>query len=379
MSRRVARIVVLGLLVVMGFQMVLSTTLALAASAGDAKTGGKREPTIRLKLVGTSTSPLYTDGVSWAVYEPAVGVTRIMNTVKGYAVNRPDPLGCTGGLLAIGGGEILYACSDPECPEALDACRIKPLENYETGRWVVEDITSGAQHPVAFGEGLPVSPSQFGGLSDLNAIGSQWAVGSVNTQFGGARFFLNWHTGRVIEEHRGEPESANRDYESLNSETLLMSLCRPLTRGIAPTQERLALPRYFPSQYAPPFMIQERFKLGEVRGRAYLKRCGSTREELIPELEGVGSGVQLGSGVLSDYRRLWRLNARRRSWLGRSYRLIGQPQPHEAGEAYAGHTSTMVFETIEPTPAPETTFREGAPVGHGPERYEVWVGKLPWR
>lgn len=36
------------------------------------------------------------------------GVTRIMDTVKGTTRTRSDPEGCAGGLLAIGGEEILY-------------------------------------------------------------------------------------------------------------------------------------------------------------------------------------------------------------------------------------------------------------------------------
>ncbi len=97
---------------------------ALAARSAD----GRREPAIRLKLIGTSYSRVYTDGVRWAVYEPTEGVTRIMDTVRGTSTTRPDPEGCAGGLVAVGGGEMLYDCSDPECPEAADVCLLMKAE-----------------------------------------------------------------------------------------------------------------------------------------------------------------------------------------------------------------------------------------------------------
>jgi hypothetical protein len=396
-----ACVAVLSLLAVLGWQASSS-----AAPAAAAKTkSGLREPAIRLHMIGTSSSRLHTDGVRWAVYEPTEGVTRIMNTVKGYAVNRPDPPGCTGGLLAIGGGEILYACSDPECPEGLDACLLKTPETfcppavagtscrvvmvsngYETGRWIVEDIASGMQHQVAIGRGLPARAEEYAPerevLSALEAIGSQWAAGEAS---GGGRFFVDWHTGHVIFEEgkqgeaeaSEEPESANLNYENLDSEALLAPLCPPLKRGLAPSGIKQSNGRYFRSSYGPPFMVEERFKLSEVHHHAFLRRCGSTREELISELSG-GWEELIGDGVLSGSHRLWRLNAHKRPWLGRSYRLVVPPQSREAREVSVGHTSTMVFETIEPTPGPDE-FREGAPTGHSPERYEIWVGRLPWR
>ena len=135
----------------------------MAASTGASAAGSHNEPTIRLKRIGTSYTPVYTDGVRWAVYEPTEGVTRVMDTITGTSTTRPDPDGCAGGLIAVGGGEILYACSDHECPEATDACVISPVQtigqpyqrSYEIGRWIVEDVTSGAEQQLNAGKGLP--------------------------------------------------------------------------------------------------------------------------------------------------------------------------------------------------------------------------------
>ncbi len=164
---------------------------ALAARSAD----GRREPAIRLKLIGTSYSRVYTDGVRWAVYEPTEGVTRIMDTVRGTEYDPARPRRRAGGLVAVGGGEMLYDCSDPECPEAADVCLLMKAEivcppvaagttchtvmvptGYETGRWFVEDIASGARHLLNVGKGLPAFfQRDVENESQLSAIGSQWA------------------------------------------------------------------------------------------------------------------------------------------------------------------------------------------------------------
>ena len=349
------------------------------AASASAQHGHKQsEPTIRLKLVGTSSTPVYTDGMRWAVYEPTVGVTRLMDTVYSTSVTRPDPEGCAGGLLAIGGGEILYACSDPACLHAANACLLvesqrecPPIlavcQNTEIGRWIVEDIVSGAQHPVDIGKGLLPAFSRYGvSLSSLDWIGSQWARGSADMPF-----FLNWHTGQVIEE-KAEPASANLDYENLDSKTLLEPLCRPLTRRRIPPADMQINPVYFGSQYVPPFMTEERADPSAFHGLLYLRRCGSRRGELLSE------GFQLGDGVLLGYRRLWRLNPHGRPWLGQSYRLTGPPKPHEAGGLSVSHTSMMVIETIERPATRVEPYRGDVPWNRGPGRFRVWVGRLPW-
>lgn len=298
--------------------VVAPTVTATLATSGKHKTS---EPRIRLKLIGTSYTPVYTDGVRWAVYEPTEGVTRIMDTIKGTSTTRPDPEGCAGGLVAIGGGEMFYACSDLECPEAADNCLLKVPETfcppavagtscvtemvpsgYEIGRWIVEDIASGAQHLLNIGKGLPTSNRRdVESESELTGIGSQWAASAS----GWGAYFVNWHTGQVIYE-RKEPTSADRDYENLDSEALLVPLCSPFTRSLEPTGPGIEGPRYLSLTYEPPFLVEDRF-IG-LRAYAYLRRCGSSRTEPIP--------VELGGpfkGVLVGVHHLRRLNAHGRS------------------------------------------------------------------
>jgi hypothetical protein len=376
---RLARacLAVLGLIVLMACQTGASAPVATATSTRLSAVSSHDDPTIRLKRLGTSYTQVYTDGVRWAVYEPTEDVTRIMDTVNGTSTTRPDPEGCAGGLIAVGGGEILYACSDPECPEATDACVITPFHTpgeqpykfpYELGRWVVEDAASGTEHQLNIGKGLPPYRTRYEtSTNDLSLIGSQWAA-SVPSQ----AYFVNWHTGQVLEEEE-EPSSANRDYENLDSEALFAPLCPPLELSPYPTGVIYENPpRYSPFAYSPPFMIEDRYSDRDFRFHSYLRRCGSTRVTRLPEEAGLRSGL-----LFSDDGRVTQLNPDGRSWLGRSYRIGGLSKDRSASQ---GVTSTMVFEafaTRETTSEPKA-FREGAPTERGPDLYDVRVGRLPW-
>jgi hypothetical protein len=354
--------------------LVASFAASSVAPAAAKSTASGREPTIHLRLIGTAYTRVYTDGVRWAVYEPTEGVTRIMDTIKGTSTTRPDPEGCAGGLIAVGGGEILYACSDPECPEATDACVISPVHTvgeqpykfpYELGRWVVEDAASGAEDQLNIGKGLPPYTTRYGDFTDtLGAIGSEWVWSG--------EYFVNWHTGQVVREEE-EPSSANRDWENLSSEALFAPLCSPLELGPYPTGVVYENPpRYEPFEYTPPFMIEYRYSARDFSSHPYLRRCGSTQVKRLPEEIGLGDRL-----LLFGYGRVSRLNARGRSWLGRSYRIVG-PSKHRS--VWSKTTLTMVFEAVatrETTSEPKT-FREGAPGERGASLYDVWVGRWPW-
>ncbi len=170
--RRICVVLALVGLVAFGVSMGASGAVASIRSKHAVS---PKEPTIHLKQIGTSYTRVYTDGVRWAVYEPTEGVTRIMDTVRGTSTTRPDPEGCAGGLIAVGGGEILYACSDSQCAEAADVCLpeqqcppprqifyCSERSKYESGRWTVEDLTSGAQYPLNIGKGLPPYVTRYG-------------------------------------------------------------------------------------------------------------------------------------------------------------------------------------------------------------------------
>lgn len=388
----------LVLVAVLGWQ-------AAPAAAGRAHSG-RREPTIHLKRLGTSYTPVYTDGARWAVYEPTAGVTRIMDTLTGNTTTRPDPEGCAGGLVAIGGGEMLYACSDPECPEQAQSCGFPPygpLElpktDFESRRYVVEDIHSGVQHVVPGTSRIPVGDWET--HFHLSAIGSQWAAGREEREAqephnnGGQGLFVNWHTGRVLYEgrkpaHSGqgigeEPSSAKAAVENLNAVRLMRRVCAPLMRPL--NGEEQASSYYSPFVYDPPFAIVGPSGLpsgGFSTAPAVpfqLRRCGSTRRVLLPT--GYESGYDVHSAQLADDILSWvgggseeetgyvtLLHVRGRSWHGVYYEMAGLPTPVQGG-AYSAvtvqHTSRIVFADIQ-----EGTSLEVA------NHTRVYYARLPW-
>ena len=153
---------------------LLSGCLAVQASAVSAATTGRvvhaggdprgraaaQEPaTLHMKLLASTAGPLFTDGRRWAAYEPGQGTTRLWDALTGHSLTRSDPEGCAGGLVAAGGGVLLYACGDPECPGQAQSCRFPPhnplevpsVEEFESRRYVAGEPhhrrpARGSQH-----------------------------------------------------------------------------------------------------------------------------------------------------------------------------------------------------------------------------------------
>lgn len=323
-------------------------------------------PTIKMKLLG-SIAPestgvhirqgwLHTDGVRWAAYEPTAGTTWLIETVKDQTIERPDPEGCADGLIAVGGGEMLYRCEDPECPEHEHHCPLPSDNKLAMERYVVEDIASGEQHPVAGENTLPNNTPE-GGFSALGQIGSQWAEGGISTNVGGAGFFLNWHTGRLVWE---EEEASENNVENLSNPSLTQRLCKPITRPENTGNFRSSV--YALLEYEPPFAVVGPLGASE----AYvpplqLRKCGSGRRILLPP----GGSVQLGARVLSWAENdpyVTQLYAKGRKWHGPYYKLIGLPQERGTNLPFVRHTSSMVFATVE----------------HGLGPAQVYLARLPW-
>lgn len=328
------------------------------------------QPTIKMKLLGSvaPVSPgnggerrgwLYTDGVRWAAYEPTVGVTRLIETVKNKAIERVDPEGCAEGLIAVGGGELLYSCEDPECLEHERVCPLPSNNRLTAARYVVEDIASGAQHPVA-GENTLLDNGSEGGPSGLYEIGSQWAKGEVGSNAGAYKFFLNWHTGRFVRESEGSEDNI----ENLSSSNLTQPLCKPIKRP-ANEAEYYKSSAYSPLEYEPPFAVVG--PLGTASEVSYvplqLRKCGSRKSVLLP----VGGGVQLGGRLLSwvgNDPYITQLHAKGRKWHGLYYKLVGLPSKNIAFGllGLVQHTSSMVFATVQ----------------SGPTGAQIYLAHLPW-
>ncbi len=326
-------------------------------------------PAIKMKLLGAAVSSVYTDGVRWAAYEPSHGVTRVMDTIAGTSVKRDNPEGCAGGLEAMGGGELLYDCTDPMCPpEHAHLCVLKwpegSLLGYETfARFVMVDIATGAQHVVVGTEGTSLGASMEGASTQATVhfggpIGSQWMTGGDSEQLISEQFFLNWHTGLVISESGSIGTPRDYDWEDLNSEQLMQPLCRPLRRPLR-VQGGENAPLYVPAAYAPSLAVIE---VGEEGKRTpQLLHCGSSKHVSLPSC----GGPQFGGGALScGIELVTQLAPRRYPWHKAFYK-VSPP----AGEKYSGllqHTSTTIL----------TTFRRDGQ-GYGVIG-DVYDAQLPW-
>jgi hypothetical protein len=310
-----------------------------------------------LKLIGKSVTWLYTDGARWAAYEPSAGITRLIDSKARRSSNRPDPTGCTGGLVAVGSGELLYHCEQqcPPSPTSDGACVFNKGSGqynwYQDTRYVAEDIATGLSHPIIGDNHLPMANIDEGGSTSLVAVGRQWVEGIVTIYHGGGRYWLNWHTGRLVEEDASMRFDAGKVMD-LNSSSLVRPICTPLARA-TPNSNGVNLEvSDFPSfAYVSPFAFESPEEREEAHG--HLRRCGSRQTQTLP---GVAPwSLQLGGGVLSwiasdprirnndDTMYLTRLDRHARSWHRRIYTLDGP----EVGRHFMllQHTATTVYET----------------------------------
>lgn len=342
-----------------------------AAHAAIESKAKKKKPvlTITMKLLGSvPLGPLlnvphvmqgwlHTDGVRWAAYEPTAGTTRLIETLKDKTVERPDPEGCSDGLIAVGGGEMLYSCEDTECPEHERSCPLPSNHDLASTRYVVEDIASGEQHPVVGEDTLP-NQSPEAGIGELAQIGSQWAKGGMGTHIGSVKFFLNWHTGQLVRE---EKEGSENSIENLSSPNLTQRLCKPITRPENTNEYKFS--DYSPLAYEPPFAVVG--PLGEPEMKVYvplqLRKCNSGKRVLLPS----GNGVQLGGRVLSWVGKgpyITQLYSQGNKWHGPYYKLLGLPPEVGGVFSFVQHTSNVVFVTINSGPGPA----------------QVYLARLPW-
>jgi hypothetical protein len=344
---------------------------------------------IRMKLLGTATSVLLTDGSRWAAYEPVVGTTRLTDTETNQKTDRPDPEGCAGGLKAVGGGELLYECADPECPGQEQSCRFPPHglqelpSEFESRRYTVADIQGAAQHIVPRTSRVPVGSILADVHFHLQEVGSQWVAGTWESEApephraSGQGVFVNWHTGFTIYEDKKpegsgegieeEPSTSQKEVENLNRVRLMQRLCVPLTRPS--DNEENASSHFAPFGYQPPFGVIGPAEAGDgafATGPAVplqLRSCHSHRRVVLPT-----SGIprftapQLGGGVLSwagSY--LTRLRPNRYPWHDLVYRLVGLPRKTSL---FLQHAATMAFVTVETDAGSQQIYSARLPWTH---------------
>jgi len=343
---------------------------------------------IKMKLFGTSVSSLLTDGRRWAIYVPAEGVTRIIDTKTGRSEERADPEGCAS-LEAIGGGELLYGCGDPECPEEEHRCVLVESsgQEHETVRYEVADLATGVTHVVAGLTHIPAACA-CGGKTPLRVgkVGVDWLEMYASSDKGYVfASYLNWHTGETVD-YGEEPVNSPRELLDLSSPSLVQRLCQPLRQvrneEVVPGQEVFANgTEYRAMLYAPPLAI------GAVtmEGKPVLQHCGSRRQASLAPGE-CGKGHiegELGAGVLScdassvvpkgalidGVGYVTHLSPRRYPWHGAVYHFVGIPQAPTPNDkpgrmlSAVQHTATMVFATMEETAS---------------EPRRIYAARLPW-
>ena len=301
-------------------------------------------PTLKLKLIATSVSPGLTDGTRWAAFEPSAGTTRVIDARTGRAVDRPNPSGCggfEGGLLAVGGGELLYRCEVASCPHVFFGCPATSGAYWEA-RYVVEDIASAREYEISR---LPFDPEG----PQLHSIGSEWSSGEAVAYKYRDRFYVNWHTGQAT-----KSVASGSDVIDLGDPGLTRALCRPLTRALS----REGLDRQVEREpaYAPPFPVEEK---GLEPVQLTLLRCGARREEDLPGSRNGAVWLQLGGAVVS-----WiapgknnsaamyatRLDSHGAQWHGTIRLLLGPKYTSEPGAMHwygwtLQHTATTVYQS----------------------------------
>jgi hypothetical protein len=360
--------------------VVLASLAAWAAPAS-------ADRTVLLTPIGTSFGPVYAEG-AWAAYQPTESSTWLADSSRDDAVTRPNPPGCAGtgelegmGLVALGGGELLYRCADPSCPLRESECQA-PDGSHWLVRYVVEDAASDARAEIS------ELPETRDGRPWLIAIGSSWAEGFASRFEPGAttNFAVNWRTGKLDLSRGGELDELKLELEdhasrfvALNNPSPLGSYCAPIRRR----PSKILGENIEELPFNPPFAIESQ---GSYPAKVLLRRCGSDRSELLSLSQG-GEGMQSGQidggiaswvatsegGGSAKVPMFTRLLPHGRRWHGPVYRLYQTPTippgapPNSMFNSWEPrvllHTATEIFEARR---FPEPSFR-----------FEIYAARIP--
>ena len=313
---------------------------------------------------------MLTDGNRWAAFEPARGTTRITDARTGRTVQRPDPTGCEGRLVAVGGGELLYRCDVAQCPA--DETRIAPdacvpadgSPTYATVRYVLEDAATGAVHPIVGADRLAMGTDGTASFPALENVGARWVQGIGGAYHSASVFFIDWHTGRMVSaEPNGGPYAVDLDQPEVLA---------PQCSDLGAAQSALQDVDLYGTTFAP-FTADTRFALNNdlrAPSKPELRQCGSRRSVVLdgplshhypqagtPQLGGgiATWAVSMPYGGMRAY--ATRLDAHRGQW----HRGISSYRGR--APALLNHTSTRIYDSA------------GDPTG-GPNTFEISSAKL---
>jgi hypothetical protein len=263
----------------------LATTLLLLSPAQ-----ALALPSIGRVVAQDATSPAVTDGHSLEAYVPAPGTIRVRRAGAGSfdvdVTNAcPTPIRY---VSAVGGGEVLFNCPGPPA---------RPLLLDVATRTVQEPV--GAAKAIADAENDPTGG--YAGALDVGAYGLLLATPAYHAA--DAQEVLDWHTGATTSAY--PPATAVLD---LDSPTMSMPLCAPLTRKPYDTPLTFDTPPFDPYRYEAPYGV-----LDGPRTSLTLEQCGSTRTLVLQpwrRFHPRALQIELASGFVS-----WVLNDGQRASL----------------------------------------------------------------
>lgn len=350
-------------------RVVLLLAVATVCSLGAAAPSPAAQ-FVRVRPFARSFGPLRSDG-RYAVYQPSLSTTAIVDSHRNTVTVRADPSGCArvlttagwyrGGVSAVGGGEILYECATA-CPGGEWACLEADRSQWQV-RLVVVGIATGRSHELtrlAFGEP---------GFT-LTGIGSRWIAGAQGEYRVYEPFFVDWRTGAVVRAH---PTRSTR--VDLSSPTPELRYCEPIRRHIYEGSAELAGELGFES----PWALDESpwsGKSGPTRTGAaiVLRHCGTTRVARVAALPPTGEveEAQVSGGVATwitsasnESAWFWVMRlARRFPWHRQVYRLFGPTYREVDGGLQRGrwslaHTDTAVYQSDAVQERPGIEARDG--------------------
>lgn len=206
----------------------------------------------RFTPIGEAIGPVVTDGVRYAAYEPAAGVTRILDTQQEtqFDVATPCDVRYGLGVASVGGGAVMWKCFAAFDGPVLD---------------IASRTVSKAAKPTP-----PFRPD----YGEVQEIGARWILHSVEREGKGRDLLVtDWRTGQTLREPGGKADALD-----LDDPRLVRRMCDPLRRTVSRSQPR----RYAAYQYEPPYGLRTR------RGALVLERCGAKRTILSPRPKRLG-------------------------------------------------------------------------------------------
>lgn len=334
---------------------MIAISLAICSAAG-------AYGMLKMRPIGISEGPILTDA-RWAAYQPTATSTVIIDSRSGRRMTRANPSDCaksddSGGLIALGGDELLFVCVGPNCASS----------NCEAGVWDVRAVVENA----ATGTLSEITRLPFRGRPGpvLMGIGDEWLeVGEFEYKVT-SRYFINWRTGEIR-----EPEEEVNTYVDLNGTSPMRRYCSPLSRPMGsvggPAPDEFG---GFGAEIAfrSPFALENRYPSN---GKTQvLKRCGTKREERLPSVESLQGAVTAGIASWGQF--VTRLRARGARWHGPIYRLRTVQSPRfpavEPGASrYVVNTATTIY-AFRPL-----SVNLQPPEFRGPTRDEIYAVRMP--